>query len=86
MNDNPSENSWIPLIVVVCASFIIVLDKLFMNVSISHIVVDLNTDVSTIQMIVSFYTLITAALILFSTKLQDIVTCHCFNNKWNLFW
>ena len=28
MNDNPSENSWIPLIVVVCASFIIVLDKL----------------------------------------------------------
>ena len=79
MNDNPSENSWIPLIVVVCASFIIVLDKLFMNVSISHIVVDLNTDVSTIQMIVSFYTLITAAFILFSTKLQDIV------NKKKLF-
>ena len=44
-----------------------------MNVSISRIVVDLNTDVSTIQMIVSFCTLITAALILFSTKLQDIV-------------
>ena len=58
MNDNPSENSWIPLIVVVCASFIIILDKLFMNVSISHIVVDLNTDVSTIQMIVSFILLL----------------------------
>ncbi|WP_295722973.1 MFS transporter [uncultured Methanobrevibacter sp.] len=73
MNERPTENSWIPLIVVACASFIIILDKSFMNVSISHIVVDLNTDVSTIQMIVSFYTLITAALILFSTKLQDIV-------------
>ena len=44
-----------------------------MNVSISQISANLNTDVSTIQMIVSFYTLITAALILLSTKLQDIV-------------
>ena len=44
-----------------------------MNVSISHVVSDLNTDVSTIQMLVSFNTLITAALILLSTKLQDIV-------------
>jgi len=73
MNEKANENSWIPLIIVACASFIIVLDSLFMNVSISRIVVDLNTDVSTIQMIVSFCTLITAALILFSTKLQDIV-------------
>ncbi|WP_296803902.1 MFS transporter [uncultured Methanobrevibacter sp.] len=73
MNERASENSWIPLIVVACASFIIVLDTLFMNVSISKIVVDLNTDVSTIQMIVSFYTLITAAFILLSTKLQDMV-------------
>ncbi len=73
MNERVNENSWIPLIVVACASFIIVLDSLFMNVSISHIVADLNTDVSTIQMFVSFNTLITAALILLSTKLQDIV-------------
>ena len=73
MNEKANEYSWFPLIVVACASFIIVLDSFFMNVSISRIVVDLNTDVSTIQMIVSFCTLITAALILFSTKLQDIV-------------
>ena len=73
MNERASENSWIPLTVVACASFIIILDSLFMNVSISHIVADLNTDVSTVQMIVSFNTLITAALILLSTKLQDIV-------------
>ena len=73
MNERANENSWIPLIIVACASFIIVLDSLFMNVSISRIVTDLNSDVSTIQMIVSFCTLITAALILLSTKLQDIV-------------
>ena len=73
MNERINGNSWIPLIVVACASFIIVLDTFFMNVSISRIVVDLNTDVSTIQMIVSFYTLITAALMLLGTKLQDIV-------------
>jgi len=73
MNERVNGNSWIPLIVVACASFIIVLDSLFMNVSISRIVTDLNSDVSTIQMIVSFCTLITAALILLSTKLQDII-------------
>ena len=55
------------------ASFIIALDATFMNVSISQVVADLNTDVSTIQMIMSFYTLITAAFMLLSAKLQDIV-------------
>ena len=73
MDETIKEHSWIPLIVVAIASFIIALDATFMNVSISHLVSDLNTDVSTIQMIMSFYTLITAAFILLSAKLQDIV-------------
>ena len=73
MNETVNENSWIPLIVVACASFIIALDATFMNVSISQVVADLNTDVSTLQMIMSFYTLITAAFMLLSAKLQDIV-------------
>ena len=73
MNETIKEQSWIPLIVVALASFIIALDATFMNVSISQLVVDLNTDVSTVQMIMSFYTLITAAFILLSAKLQDIV-------------
>ncbi|MBE6499975.1 MAG: MFS transporter [Methanobrevibacter thaueri] len=73
MNETIKEHSWIPLIVVACASFIIALDATFMNVSISKVVVDLNTDVSTIQSIMSFYTLITAAFMLLSAKLQDIV-------------
>ena len=73
MNETIKEHSWIPLIVVALASFIIALDATFMNVSISQVVVDLNTDVSTIQSTMSFYTLITAAFMLLSAKLQDIV-------------
>ena len=73
MNETNNEHSWTPLIVIAFASFIIALDATFMNVSISQVVVDLNTDVSTIQSIMSFYTLITAAFMLLSAKLQDIV-------------
>ena len=73
MKDTIKQHSWIPLILGACASFIITLDSTFMNVSISQVVADLNTDVSTIQLTMSFYTLITAAFMLLSTKLQDIV-------------
>ncbi len=73
MNETIEEHSWIPLILVACASFIIALDTTFMNVSISQVVADLNTNVSTIQMTMAFYTLITAAFMLLSAKLQDIV-------------
>jgi EmrB/QacA subfamily drug resistance transporter len=73
MNETVKEASWMALIVIALASFIIALDATFMNVSISQVVADLNTDVSTIQMIMSFYTLITAAFMLLSAKLQDIV-------------
>ena len=72
MNETIKEHSWIPLLLVCLASFIIALDTTFMNVSISSVVADLNTDVSTIQTISSFYTLITASFMLLSTKLQDI--------------
>ncbi len=73
MNETIKGHSWIPLILVCFATFIIALDTTFMNVSISSVVADLNTDVSTIQAISSFYTLITASFMLLSTKLQDIV-------------
>ena len=79
MNETIKEYSWIPLIVVAFASFIIALDTTFMNVSIAQVVADLNTDVTTIQMTMSFYTLITAAFMLISAKLQDIlVKRNCF--------
>ena len=61
MNGTVKEQLWLPLIVIALTSFIIALDTTFMNVSISQVVVDLNTDVSTIQMIMSFYILITGS-------------------------
>ncbi len=73
MNETIKEYSWIPLIVVAFASFITALDTTFMNVSIAQVVADLHTDVTTIQMTMSFYTLITAAFMLISAKLQDII-------------
>ena len=42
MNETIKEHSWIPLIVVAFASFIIALDSTFMNVSISQLVDDLH--------------------------------------------
>lgn len=73
MNKTIIEHSWLPLVLVACASFIITLDSTFMNVSISQVVADLHTNVTVVQGIMTFYTLITAAFMLLSTKLQDIV-------------
>lgn len=73
MNETIREHSWLPLVLVACASFIITLDSTFMNVSISQVVADLNTNVTTIQLTMSFYTLITAAFMLLGAKLQDII-------------
>ena len=73
MSETIKEQSWLPLIIVAFASFIIALDATFMNVSIAQVVADLHTDVGTIQMTMSFYTLITAAFMFLSAKLQDIV-------------
>ena len=67
------KTTWFPLILVALASFIITLDSTFMNVSISQLVVDLNTSLSTVQLIICFYTLITASLMLVGAKLQDII-------------
>ena len=64
--------SWMPLILVSMASFVSALDQTFMNVSMSQVVADLNTTTSTIQTIMSMYTLITASMMLVSAKLQDI--------------
>jgi MFS family permease len=64
---------WRKLIVLACAAFIMVIDSTSMNVSISNLVADLNTDLGTIQMIMSVYTLIMASLMLPCAKLADII-------------
>ncbi|MDO5849616.1 MAG: MFS transporter [Methanobacteriaceae archaeon] len=66
------NKSWIPLIAVSLTAFIMALDSTFMNVAVPQLICDLGTDVHTIQIIISCYTLITASLMLIGGKLQDI--------------
>ena len=44
-----------------------------MKKEILNAMIDLDTDLGTIQKMVSFYTLITASLLLISARLQDII-------------
>lgn len=63
---------WIPVIVLAFAQFVMVLDSTVMNVSISTVVKDLNTSVSSMQAAITFYTLTMASLMLLGGKLGDI--------------
>lgn len=63
---------WTLVIVLACAQFIMVLDSTVMNVSISAVVKDLDTSVSSLQTAITFYTLTMAALMLTGGKLGDI--------------
>lgn len=73
-NDNSSGKiGWMALILVALSSFIIALDSTFMNVAISNLVVDLNTTVSAIQIIITVYALTMASLMLLGGKMQDVV-------------
>ncbi len=64
---------WGVLLIVSLAVFILVIDTTTMEVSISALVDDLNTNPSTIQSIISIFTLVKAAFILIGAKLQDII-------------
>ncbi len=61
------------LIMLAMAQFILTLDSTVMNVSISTLVVDLNTTVSGIQAAITFYTLIMAAFMIPGAKIGDII-------------
>jgi len=63
---------WATLIVVSLSSFIISLDNTFMNVAISNLVIDLNTTVNFIQVIITVYALTMASLMLLGSKMQDV--------------
>ena len=70
---NSNKIGWMALILVALSSFIIALDSTFMNVAISNLVVDLNTTVSAIQIIITVYALTMASLMLLGGKMQDVV-------------
>jgi EmrB/QacA subfamily drug resistance transporter len=63
---------WAPLIAAALALFIVVVDSTMMNVAVPTIVKDLNTNVSTIQGIISLYSLVMASLMLVGGKLGGL--------------
>lgn len=60
---------WRVVAILALAQFVMVLDSTVMNVSISTVVKDLNTTVSSMQAAITFYTLTMAALMLIGAKL-----------------
>jgi EmrB/QacA subfamily drug resistance transporter len=64
--------SWLPLIILGAAQFVMVLDSSVMNVSISQIVADLNTSIQGVQGAITAYTLVMAAFMLVGAKLGDM--------------
>jgi EmrB/QacA subfamily drug resistance transporter len=69
----PERSGWLPLAVLASAQFVMVLDSSVMNVSISQIVADLDTTIQGVQLAITAYTLVMAALMLAGAKLGDIL-------------
>ncbi|MCD2191819.1 MFS transporter [Actinomycetospora endophytica] len=62
---------WMPLVALGAAQFLVVLDTSVMNVSISQLVADFATDVTTIQRVITVYTMIMAAFLLTGGAIGD---------------
>jgi EmrB/QacA subfamily drug resistance transporter len=67
-----AQGKWGVLVVLAAAQFVMVLDQSVMNVSISQLVADFDTTVTTIQAVITLYSLAMAALMLTGGKLGDI--------------
>lgn len=67
-----TPNKTLFLVVVALAQFIIIVDSTFMSVSISTLVIDLNTSVTAVQTAIALYTLVMASLMIAGAKIGDI--------------
>src|SRR3954465_3573528 len=68
----PPVKKWGPLVILAAAQFVMVLDQAVMNVSISQLVKDFDTDVTTIQGGITCYSLVMAALMIAGGKMGDL--------------
>ena len=64
---------WWPLVALATAQFVMVLDQSVMNVSISQLVSDFDTTVTTIQGVITLYCLVMAMFMLTGGKIGDII-------------
>ena len=67
------NGGWRLLTVLAAAQFLMVLDQAVMNVSISQLVEDFDTDVTTIQAVITLYALVMAALMIAGGKVGDLI-------------
>ena len=65
--------SWLPLTALALAQFVMVLDQAVMNVSISQLVEDFDTTVTTIQGVITLYSLVMAMFMMAGAKIGDII-------------
>ncbi len=68
----PSVKRWTVLIIMCAAQFIMVLDTTVMNVSVSNVVEDLDTSLTTVQLAITLYTLVMGSFMLLGGRLGDI--------------
>jgi EmrB/QacA subfamily drug resistance transporter len=68
-----ANGGWKVLVVLAAAQFLMVLDQAVMNVSISQLVDDFDTQVTTIQGVITFYSLVMAALMIAGGKVGDLL-------------
>ena len=73
MNTATANKGWLPLVALATAQFLMVLDQSVMNVSISALVHDFHTTVTTIQAVITLYCLVMAMLILTGAKIGDMI-------------
>jgi EmrB/QacA subfamily drug resistance transporter len=69
----PTKKGWLALIALATAQFVMVLDQSVMNVSISALVKDFNTTVTTIQAVITLYCLVMAMLMMTGAKIGDMI-------------
>ena len=65
--------NWLPLVALAIAQFVMVLDQSAMNVSISALVADFDTTVTTIQAVITLYCLVMAMFMMTGGKIGDII-------------
>ena len=66
---------WLPLVALAIAQFVMVLDQSVMNVSITQLVSDFDTSVTTIQAVITLYCLVMAMLMLTGGKIGEDFEC-----------
>ena len=69
----PDPKRWIALVILSSALFIIVLDNTILNVAVPTIIRDFDTSVSSLQWVISGYSLVFASLLISFGRLGDII-------------